>query len=139
MLIALGFVVLGTLEIGSGFTYVVLIPVAIFLVGFFVVPLVVNGRVRVRLQDGVLTAGKQSIPVTQLTSVTPLDRAETRLQLGPRADPAAYTMVRGWIGPSVMLRLANPQPVPYWLVSTRHPDELAAAIKASRNQVRAAR
>jgi hypothetical protein len=138
-LVVLAIVALGALEVGSGFTYVVLVPVTIFLIGFFVVPLAISGRVRVRLNDGVFTAGKESIAVTQITSVTPLDRAETRLQLGPRADPAAYTLVRGWIGPSVMFRLANPDPVPYWLVSTRHPEELAAAIKASRTQIRATR
>ncbi len=33
-----------------------------------------------------------------------------------------------------MLRLASPNPVPYWMVSTRHPDELAAAIMAARQR-----
>jgi hypothetical protein len=129
----------GALEVGSGFSYVVLIPVLIFLIGFFIVPLALSGRERVRLRDGVLTAGKADLPVMQVTTVSPLDRAETRLQLGPRADPAAHLVVRGWIGPSVMLKLANPHPVPYWLVSTRRPEELASAIKQSRNQIRAAR
>jgi hypothetical protein len=49
------------------------------------------------------------------------------------ADPAATTVVRGWIGPSVMVWLHRPQPTPYWLVSTRHPDELAAAIQQARH------
>lgn len=132
-------VVFGALEVGSGFSYVVLVPVLIFMIGFFIVPLVLSGRARVQLRDGVLIAGDEELPVMQVTSVSALDRAETRLRLGPQADPAAHTVVRGWIGTSVMLRLANPDPVPYWVVSTRHPDELAAAIKQSRNQIRAAR
>jgi hypothetical protein len=132
-------VAFGALEVGSGFSYVVLVPVLIFLVGFFIVPLVLSGLLRVQLTDGVIHAGKQSLSVMQVTSITALDRAETRLQLGPKADPAAHLVVRGWIGPSVMLRLANPDPVPYWMISTRRPDELAAAIKQSRNQIRAAR
>jgi len=129
----------GALEVGSGFSFVILIPVTIFLIGFFIVPLALSGRERIRLHDGVLSAGKTDLPVMQVTSISALDRAETRLRLGPQADPAAHLVVRGWIGPSVMLRLNNPDPVPYWLVSTRHPEELAAAIKASRNQIRAAR
>jgi hypothetical protein len=137
--VVLAIVAFGALEVGSGFSFVVLVPVAIFLVGFFIVPLVLSGRERVRLRDGVLRAGKQDLPVMAVTTITELDRAETRLRLGPQADPAAHTVVRGWIGPSVMLRLANPNPVPYWVISTRHPSELVSAIKASRNQIRADR
>lgn len=132
-------VVLGALEVGSGFSYVVLIPVLIFMIGFFIMPLLLSGRQRIVLRDGVLQAGKAELPVMQITTITPLDRAETRLRLGPQADPAAHQVVRGWIGSSVLLRLANPVPVPYWVVSTRHPEELASAIKQSRNLIRASR
>jgi hypothetical protein len=132
-------VVLGALEVGAGFSYVVLVPVAIFMIGFFIVPLALSGRARIQLSDGVLHAGKQDLPVMRITAISALDRNETRLRLGPQADPAAFTVVRGWIGSSVMLRLADPHPVPYWVVSTRHPEELAAAIKQSRNLIRATR
>jgi hypothetical protein len=132
-------VVFGALEVGSGFSYVVLVPVAIFLFGFFIVPLLISGRERVLLRDGVLRAGKVELPVMQMTSVVALTREETRLRLGPQADPAAHLVVRGWVGPSVMIRLVNPNPVPYWVVSSRRPDELASAIKQSRNEIRAAR
>jgi hypothetical protein len=132
-------VVLGTLEVGSGFNYVVLVPVTIFMVGFFIVPLALSGRERVRLTDGMLHAGKTDLAVSQITAITPMDRAETKLRLGPQADPAAHLVVRGWIGSAVMLRLSNPDPIPYWVVSTRHPEELATAIKQARNEARATR
>lgn len=125
-------VVFGVFEMASGFTYVVYVPVAVFLVGFLVVPLLLSGRARVKVQDGVLSAGGTDLSVTTVTSIQALDREATRLRLGPQADPAAHTVVRGWIGPSVMLRLSNPDPVPYWVVSTRRPEELAAAIKSER-------
>jgi hypothetical protein len=137
--VLLAIVALGTLEVGSGFSYVVLVPTMIFMVGFFLVPLLISGRERIQLRDGVLRAGKTELPVMQVTQVTPLDREETRLRLGPKADPAAHLVVRGWVGPSVMLRLHNPEPVPYWVVSTRHPEELASAIKQARNHIRATR
>ncbi|HTW18748.1 MAG TPA: DUF3093 domain-containing protein [Mycobacteriales bacterium] len=130
-------VVFGALEVGSGFSYVVLVPVTIFMIGFFIVPLALSGRAKVQVRDGILSAGKQELPVTQITSISALDRDETRLRLGPQADPAAHTVVRGWIGTSVMVRLANPNPVPYWVVSSRRPEELASAIKQSRTAVRA--
>jgi len=132
-----GIVVLGALEVGSGFSYVVLLPVLIFMIGFFVVPLALSARMRVQVRDGVLIAGKDTVPVNQLTAITALDREQARLQLGPKADPAAKSFIRGWIGPAVMVRLANPEPVPYWIVSTRRPEKLAAAIRESRTQLRA--
>ena len=64
-----GIVVIGVLEVASGFNYEVYIPVSIFLVGFFVVPLLITGLVQVRVEDGLLHAGKQSIRVTELTSI----------------------------------------------------------------------
>jgi hypothetical protein len=130
---------IGIFEVASGFTLVVYIPVTVFLVGFFIVPLFLSGRIRVKVQDGVLSAGGHDLPVTTVTSIQALDREATRLRLGPQADPAAQLVVRGWIGSSVMLRLSNPDPVPYWMVSSRHPDELAAAIKAERTAMREAR
>jgi Protein of unknown function (DUF3093) len=137
--VVVAIVLFGALEVGSGFSFVVLVPVAIFLVGFFIVPLLLSGRTKIELRDGVLYADKRELPVMTITSIAELDRDQTRLRLGPQADPAAHTVVRGWIGPSVMLRLSNPQPVPYWVLSTRRPDELAGAIKRSRNLIRASR
>jgi hypothetical protein len=132
-------VAFGVFEMAAGFTYVVYIPVAVFLIGFFVVPLVLAGRLRVRVADGKLIAGKDELPVTTITSIQTLDREASRLRLGPQADPAAKCVIRGWIGPSVMLRLANPQPVPYWIVSTRRAEELATALKNERAAAKAAR
>jgi hypothetical protein len=137
--VLIAIVAFGALEVGSGFSYIVLVPVAIFLFGFFIVPLALSGRLRVQLRDGVIRAGKEELPVMQVTTITALDRDETRLRLGPQADPAAHTVVRGWIGSSVLLRLANPDPVPYWVISTRHPEQLVTAIKQSRNLIRATR
>lgn len=132
-------VAFGIFEVAAGFTLAVYVPVILFLVGFFIVPLVLAGRMRIRVQDGLLKAGKEDLRVTSITSIQPLDREATRLRLGPQADPAAHHVVRGWIGPSVMVRLSNPDPVPYWLVSTRRPEDLAAAIKTERTTTRAAK
>jgi hypothetical protein len=137
--VILAIVALGVLEMASGFSYVVYIPVTIFLFGFFVVPLLLAGRIRVRLRDGVLSAGGAELPVTHITTVQALDRESTRLKLGPEADPACHQVVRGWIGSCVVLRLSNPKPTPYWVISTRHPEEFADAIKSARAHVRANR
>ena len=40
---------------------------------------------------------------------------------------------------SVMVRLSNPKPVPYWLVSSRDPQALADAIRTARAHAKADR
>jgi hypothetical protein len=132
-------VILGIFEVGSGFSYVILVPVTVFMVGFFIVPFAITSLTRVRVRDGVLKAAKKEIPVMSIAGISTLDREQTRLRLGPQADPAAVLVHKGWISTSVMLRLSNPNPTPYWVISTRNPDELSAAIKAARTYVRATR
>jgi hypothetical protein len=132
-------VIIGILEVGSGFNYVILVPVTLFMVGFFIVPFMITGLTKVRIRDGVLTAGKNEMPVMSIAGISTLDREATRLRIGPQADPAAKLVHKGWIQTAVMLRLSNPSPTPYWVVSTRNPEELSAAIKAARTYVRATR
>lgn len=132
-------VAVGILEVGSGFTYVVIVPVAVFMIGFFIVPFLISGRTRVQVKDGVLVAGKQELPVMSIAGVTTLDREQTRMRIGPQADPAATLVHKGWISSAVMLRLSNPSPTPYWVVSTRRPEELADAIRSARSYIRATR
>ena len=49
--------------------------------------------------------------------------------LGRQLDPAAYVQHRAWVGSMVLLVLDDPDdPTPYWLVSTRHPEKVLAAL-----------
>jgi hypothetical protein len=60
--------------------------------------------------------------------VEALDRAQTREWLGPRADPTAHVVTRGWVATSVLIRPRRVDETPYWLVSTRRPEVLLAAV-----------
>ena len=41
----------------------------------------------------------------------------------------AFVAIRPWIGPGVQIILDDPDdPTPYWVVSTRHPRRLMAAM-----------
>lgn len=87
---------------------------------------------RVRVQGGELTAGRARIPVGLLGDARALDRDETRVALGPGLDARAYVCLRAWAGTAVRVEVRDPQdPTPYWLVSTRRPAELAAALGAA--------
>jgi Protein of unknown function (DUF3093) len=45
-------------------------------------------------------------------------------------------LVRGYVAGMVRVVVADhADPVPYWLVSTRHPDQLSAALSAARDAV----
>lgn len=86
----------------------------------------------VAVRDGAFRAGRASIPVALLGTVTPLDAEEMRTELGPRLDARAYVCLRAWARTGVHVLLDDPQdPTPYWLVSTRRPQELAEALRAA--------
>lgn len=88
----------------------------------------------VSVSDGVLRAGRAHVPVVLLGEVTVVaDRERRTAELGPHLDARAHVVLRSSIATAVRVALHDPQdPTPYWLVSTRRPEELAAAIRASR-------
>ena len=52
---------------------------------------------------------------------------QTRRVAGVDADARAYLLLRPYLKRAVRVEITDPaDPAPYWLVSTRHPDELAA-------------
>jgi hypothetical protein len=52
---------------------------------------------------------------------------------GPQADPAAHTLIRPFLKSAVYLEIDDPAGrVPYWLVGTRRPGELATVIERGR-------
>lgn len=81
-------------------------------------------------EDG-LRVGRYHLEPEYLGEVIAHPAAATRLRLGRDADRRALLVVRGYIPTSVEVGVADPaDPHPYWLVSTRRPDELAAALNA---------
>lgn len=90
------------------------------------------GAARVRVEAGVLHAGRAHIPVALLADPTPLDSEATRLLAGRDANARAYLLLRPYLKRSVRVEVTDPaDPAPYWLISTRRPDELARAIWAA--------
>ncbi len=94
------------------------------------------GATSIEVTDGTLRAGGATLPLSQVGDVTVLDEQQAALLRGPRADPAAHLMLRPYLKRAVYITLADPgNGVPYWLVATRHPVELATAIERSRQAV----
>lgn len=87
----------------------------------------------IEVTGGTLQAGGASLPLSQAGEVVALDAQQAALLRGPRADPAAHLLLRPYLKCAVYIGLAEPgSGVPYWLVATRHPAELATAIERGR-------
>ncbi|SIN39542.1 DUF3093 domain-containing protein [Micromonospora cremea] len=92
------------------------------------------GRIRVAVADGELRVDDARLPVRFVADVVPLDVAGRREVLGVGADPLAFVVQRPWIGGAVQVVLDDPaDPTPFWVVSTRHPVELAEALLTARD------
>ena len=128
-LIASAGVAVGGAEIFAGFDWRVAAAVYAVMAGCVALLLIAVGRPRVRVDADGLHAGDRTLPLPDIASATVLDAAETRERLGPGADPAAHVVARGFVRESVLVRPAGGEGAPYWLLSTRHPKRLLAALE----------
>jgi hypothetical protein len=113
-------------------------PLVIVVLYLIVAAFLVNwSSATIEVSDGVLRAGKDSLPLSEAEEAIALDDKQAMALGGPRADPAAHILLRPYLKRAVYIGLADPgQGVPYWLVATRHPAELAAAIESARHDSR---
>ena len=98
--------------------------------------LITMGLATVEIRDGTLRAGNATLPLTAVSEVVSLDEKQTMRLRGPRADPAAHLYSRPYLKESVYLAVdpVAGSTAPYWLIGTRHPADLAAAIERCRLQ-----
>jgi hypothetical protein len=102
-----------------------------FVLALMALGLLSYGSARVSVHDGTFRAGRARIEAVHLGPATALDAEATRRAAGVEADARAYLLLRPYLKRSVRVTIADPSdPTPYWLVSTRHPDELARALHA---------
>ena len=87
------------------------------------------GNATIEVGGGVLRADRDTLLLGEAGEIVALDEKQAALLRGPRADPAAHLFLRPYVKRAVYIAIADPSDgVPYWLVSTRHPDRLAAAL-----------
>ncbi|HLT11223.1 MAG TPA: DUF3093 domain-containing protein [Micromonosporaceae bacterium] len=98
------------------------------------------GRIPIRVERsgepgsaGWLRVDDANLPLDVIADVVPLSAEEKRVLLGREADPLAFVIQRPWVPGGVRIDLDDPNdPTPYWFISSRHPERLAAALKAAR-------
>ena len=115
------FLVATTPDIALITTAVVGAGVAVLLIGY--------GRVEIRIGDGEVRAGNARIERRYCGEPEVLNAEEFRAMMGPRANARAYTLTRPYLKTGILLPLNDRRdPTPYWLISSRRPGALAAAV-----------
>lgn len=93
--------------------------------------LLVYGGTVIRVTADGLHVGRGMVEWPWVATAIALDADSTRDRMGPGADARAWLCVRPYLHSVVEVRLDDPADShPYWLVGTRHPERLAAAISA---------
>jgi hypothetical protein len=117
----------------TGFDLGITIAVFAVLIGMVVALLLNWGRMAIEVSDGQLRAGDDVLPLATAGEVRALDESQAAALRGPRADPRAHTLIRPYLRLAVYVEVKVPDAsVPYWLLATRRPGELAAAIESAR-------
>lgn len=92
------------------------------------------GSILITVDAEGLRVGRASIARAHIGAVEPLHRAEYRLTLGTGADARGYLVTRPYLDRGVLVPIEDDSdPTPYWLVSSRRPDALAAALGHTEN------
>jgi hypothetical protein len=104
--------------------YGVLVPLAVAAVWWL-------GHSRLEIVEGELRIRGAHVPLRYVSGAVALDAYTLRRVVGREGDPAAFVSIRPWIGPGVQVWLDDPDdPTPYWVVSSRHPQRLVAAVRS---------
>jgi hypothetical protein len=85
----------------------------------------------IMVTDESLTVGRATIERRFVGPVEAFSGKEATAQRGTKLNGLAYLCIRGWIDPVVRVEITDPSDrTPYWLTSSRRPEELAAALSA---------
>ena len=114
------------------FTVGVVVAVVFYL---GITAVLVFGSASIEVTKTELVAGRARLPLQVIGDVTSFAGDEATLERGRRLDARAWLLLRGWITPVVKIEVRDAEdPTPYWLLSSRHPEAIAAAIaKATQN------
>ena len=91
-----------------------------------------QSAVRIEVDDAMIRIGRAQIEHRYIGGAAALDAEQTRRRAGVEADARAHLVLRPYVATAVEITLDDPDdPVPYWLVSSRRPEALAAALSAA--------
>jgi hypothetical protein len=127
---AIGLVGLLGAEVYAGFGWLGAVITYVVLGGLVSLALLRMGRARVRVAGGRFEIGGRALALDEVAAVRALDAEARRVRMGPGADTRAILVTRPWISTAIELTRNNADDgVPYWLVSTRRPEDLASVVR----------
>lgn len=93
------------------------------------VVIAITARSVISIDETELRIGRAHIELKYLNEVELLTADQMRLLRTRDADPAAYLAITFWISTGVKITLKDERdPTPYWLVSSRKPEELTNTL-----------
>lgn len=103
-------------------------PVALALTLVFAVFIFVSSPV-IEISNQTLSARGAKIPLRNLGVVEIIPKSNSFEELGPKLDARAWLSVQASVKTMVKIEILDKQdPTPYWLLSTRKPEELKKAL-----------
>jgi hypothetical protein len=92
----------------------------------------VSAAVVISIDTREIRIGRASIEHAYISGSLPLTAEEARQRAGVEADARAHLVLRPYVRTAVEITLDDPEdPVPYWLISTRRPQQLAEALRGA--------
>ena len=135
-LVGVTFGTTGFLALGLWFDRWVALGAAAASIVVIGVALALFGRTQIFVDRHGLRVGPHSIEWQWVGHVSELDAERTSALLGAESEPAALVVERPWLQRAVLVEIDDAaDPHPYWLISTRHPRQLATAIASARTTV----
>ena len=87
-------------------------------------------RSSISIDERELRIDRAHIDLKYIGGVDVLNTSQMRLLRTRDADPAAYLAIKFWISTGVKITVLDPRdPTPYWLVTSKRGDEIAALLK----------
>lgn len=84
---------------------------------------------RIEVTDEWLKVGRAQIERGYIGHIVAHRGGAAREQLGPGFDARSFQCIRGWIDPVITAQVTDERDsTPYWLFSTRRPEQLLAAL-----------
>lgn len=95
----------------------------------FLVIMMVTSIPTILVTRSVLQVGRARIDRKYVGTAEAFIKEEATAQRGTGLHGLTYLCIRGWIDAVVKIEITDKEdPAPYWLVSSRHPDELAELL-----------
>lgn len=134
MYLIAGFMIPTTILVMAPINFFLGVILSLAVYALIVIPMFTTSPT-ITLTETELRVGKAHIDRTFIGSVSAYSGNYAVAARGPELDARAWIFLRGWVNPVVRVDITDPNdPTPYWLFSTRKPEELVAALRSGRNQ-----